>query len=152
MKEREAFLNSMTAIQEANIELQRILEKLKDVKTVIEAQTKSLHLTSSERPNPPMYEFGHNGYFLCFNSSGFDINLEIGVLKVSLYEKSANEDFDYTELIHKQSIYRFDRDFSGNNGWSDHKTGQDFLTTDELVDKWVKQFITDIGKRKKKHS
>jgi hypothetical protein len=152
-KEREAFLRSQDAVREANYELQKIVEKLKEIKLIIEDPSTHLNLATSERPRPPMYEFGHSGYYLCFNnSSGFDYGIESGVLKVTLYEKSGHEHFDYKEQVHKQSNYGFDRDLIGNNGWSDHKTGKDFLTTDELIDKWVKQFINDIGKRKKNHS
>jgi hypothetical protein len=149
-KEREAFLRSQDAVREANTELQKIVEKLKEIKPIIEDPTTFLHLGTSERPRPPMYEFGYNGYYLCFNnSSGFDYNIESGVLKVTLYEKSGHEHFDYKEQIHKQAHYRFDRDLIGNNGWSDHKTGKNFLTTEELINKWVKEFINDIGKERK---
>jgi hypothetical protein len=27
----------------------------------------------------------------------------------------------------------------GNNGWSEHNTGKDLLTTDELIEKWVNE-------------
>lgn len=152
-KKREAFLRSQDALSEANNELQKIVEKLKDIKPIIEDPSTYLHLGTSERPRPPMYEFGYSGYNLCFNnSSGFDFDIESGVLKVTLYEKSGREHSDDKEQIHKQTNYRFDRDLIGNNGWSEHRTGKDFLTTDELIDKWVKQFINDIGKRKKNHS
>jgi hypothetical protein len=152
-KERETFLQSHEAIIVANNELRRIVEKLKEIKPLIEDPTTYLHLGTSERPDPPMYEFGFNGYYLCFNNSTpFEYNIESGELKVILYEKSGHQHIDYKEQVHKQTTLRFDRDLIGNNGWSDHKTRKTFLTTDELIDKWVKQFITDIGKRKKNHS
>ncbi|MFN3952795.1 MAG: hypothetical protein ACK4KT_10380, partial [Thermaurantimonas sp.] len=152
-KEREDFLRSQEAIREANNELNKIITKLKDLKPIIEDPSTYLHLGTSERPNPPMYEFGYNGYYLCFNNSTpYQYDIESGILKVSLYEKSGHQYIVYKEHVLKQANYRFDRDLIGNNGWSDHKTGKDFLTTDELIEKWVKQFINDIGKRKKNHS
>jgi hypothetical protein len=100
-----------------------------------------------------MYEFGFNGYYLCFNNvNPIQHDIANGTLKVTLYEKSGHEHFDYKEQIHKQASYRFDRDLILNNGWSDHKTGKGFLTTDELIDKWVKEFINDLVKRKENHS
>jgi hypothetical protein len=152
-KERELFLKSQEAVTQANRELRTIIEKLKVLKPIIEDPENFLDLATSERTNLPMYEFGFNGYYLCFNSV-YPIQHDIakGTLKVTIYEKRGHEQTDYKEYIHKQSIFRFDRDLIGNNGWSEHNRGNDFLTTDELVDKWVKQFITDIGKRKKKHS
>jgi hypothetical protein len=152
-KERALFLKSQEAVTVANRELRIIIEKLKVLKPIIEDTETCLDLATSERTNLPMYEFGFGGYYLCFNnSSPFEYNIENGVLKVTLYEKSGHQHIDYKEQVYKQTTLRFDRDLIGNNGWSDHKTGKTFLTTDELIDKWVKQFISDIGKRKKNHS
>jgi hypothetical protein len=152
-KERALFLKSKEAVTVANRELRIIIEKLKVLKPIIEDTETCLDLATSERTNLPMYEFGFGGYYLCFNnSSPFEYNIENGVLKVTLYEKSGHQHIDYKEQVYKQTTLRFDRDLIGNNGWSDHKTGKTFLTTDELIDKWVKQFISDIGKRKKNHS
>ena len=152
-KERALFLKSQEAVTVANRELRIIIEKLKVLKPIIEDTETCLDLATSERANLPMYEFGFGGYYLCFNnSSPFEYNIENGVLKVTLYEKSGHQHIDYKEQVYKQTTLRFDRDLIGNNGWSDHKTGKTFLTTDELIDKWVKQFISDIGKRKKNHS
>ena len=146
-KERELFLSSQEAMIEANKELSIIIEKLKLLKPIIEDTETFLDLASSERSIPPMYEFGFNGYYLCFNS-GNSMQIDIGssILKVILYEKRGDErSEDYKEYIHHHSTLIFDRDLIGNNGWSDQKTGKDFLTSDELIDKWIKQFITDIG-------
>lgn len=152
-KERALFLKSKEAVTVANRELRIIIEKLKVLKPIIEDTETCLDLATSERTNLPMYEFGFGGYYLCFNnSSPFEYNIENGVLKVTLYEKSGHQHIDYKEQVYKQTTLRFDRDLIGNNGWSDHKTGKTFLTTDELIDKWVKQFISDIGKRKKNYS
>jgi hypothetical protein len=149
-KERDLFLKSQEAVTAANRELRTIIEKLKELKPIIEDPETFLDLASSERTNVPMYEFGFNGYYLCFNSV-YPIQHDIanGTLKVTIYEKRGHEKTDYKEYIHKQSTLSFDRDLIGNNGWSEYNTGNNFLTTDELIDKWVKQFITDIGKRKK---
>ena len=153
-KERELFLKSQEAVTEANRELRTIIEKLKVLKPIIEDTETCLDLATSERTYLPMYEFGFNGYYLCFNNSyAFQHDISNGILKVTIYEKRDGEQADdYKEYIHKQSTLSFDRDLIGNNGWSEHNTGNDFLTTDELIDKWVKQFINDLGKRKKNHS
>lgn len=152
-KEKELFLRSQEAVTEANKELRAIIEKLKVLKPIIEDRETFLELATSERTYLPMYEFGFNGYYLCFNNScPFQNDIANGILKVTIYEKRNHEQTDYKEYIHKQSTLIFDRDLIGNNGWSEQKTGKDFLTTDELIDKWVKQFITDIEKRKKHHS
>lgn len=152
-KERALFLKSQEAVTEANRELRRMIEKLKVLKPVIEDPETFLDLATSERTNLPLYEFGFEGYYLCFNnSSSFQQGIANGILKVTIYEKRCQEQADYREYIHKQAILSFDRDLILNNGWSDHKTGKGFLTTDELIDKWVKEFINDLGKRKENHS
>lgn len=67
-KERELFLKSQEAVTQANRELRTIIEKLKVLKPIIEDPENFLDLATSERTNLPMYEFGFNGYYLCFNS------------------------------------------------------------------------------------
>jgi hypothetical protein len=64
-----------------------------------------------------------------------------------LYRKVGHQHIDYKEIISSFAEYRFDRNLLGMNGWSDHTTGKGFLTTEEIVDKWVKQFITEIASR-----
>jgi hypothetical protein len=152
-KERATFLRSPDAIREAKDELNTIITKLKDIKPIIEDPATSLHLGTSERQYPPMYEFGYRDYYLCFNNSKpFESDIQNGVLKVSIYEKSGHHNFDYVEQVHKEALYRFDRDLVGNNGWSDHITGKGFLVTNDLINNWAKQFISDIGKRNKEHN
>ncbi len=152
-KEREAFLQSHEAVQAVNQELLNIIDKLKKLKPLIEDTSTNLNLVSFERQNPPMYEFGFRGYFLCFNNSTpFDFDINNVKLRVSLYEKKGHQHIDYKENIHKQEILKFDRDLIGNNGWSNYKTGNNFRTTNELIDKWVKNFIDEIGKIRKNHS
>jgi len=155
-KEREEFLKSDNAVYAANNEIISLIEKFKKLKPVIEDPASHLHLAHSERPTPPMYEFGHNGYFLCFNnSSPFHIDIVenqlalIGTLRVLLYEKIGHHHIDYKENIHKKVELKFDRDILGRNGWSVYETGKYFMTTDELLDKWVKLFIDELCKQKK---
>jgi len=68
-KDREVFLSSHEAIIAANQEMYNIIEKLKKIKPVIEDPSTYLVLSTSERSDRPlMYEFGFDGYFLCFNN------------------------------------------------------------------------------------
>jgi hypothetical protein len=150
-KEREAFLCSQEAIEVARQEVLSIIEKLKKLKPVIEATSELLNLDTTERQHQPMFELGYDGYFLCFNNSrSFIFEGNSGVLKIILYKKNGQQGSDdYKEHVHKQVNLRFDRDLEGNNGWSDHNTGKNFHTTDELINKWVNLFIDDIGKSRK---
>ncbi|HRH84414.1 MAG TPA: hypothetical protein PK210_09255 [Bacteroidia bacterium] len=153
-KAREQFLQSHDAINAANQEMRLLIDKFKKLKPLIEDPTSHLHLGHSERPNPPMYELGTDGYYLCFyNSSPFNIGIvdntlvNTGTLKVTLYEKHGHYQINYSENVLKQVVLRFDRDLLGNNGWSDYDTGKNFMTTETLLDKWVKLFLDGIGKR-----
>ncbi len=145
-KEREEFLRSNEATHNAIAELKIIMDKLPEIKKEIEDPTTNLMLGTGQ--DRGMYEFGYHNFYLCFFCSRIDYGLA-GQLKISLYEKSGHKGFDYKENILKQSVYKFDRDLIGNNGWSNYDTGKDFITTNELIDHWVKKFIEDLGRRKK---
>jgi len=146
--EREKFLNSQEAILTAIAEVKIIMTKLQQAKKDIEDPATHLYLGTGQR-NEEMYEFGYNGYYLCFNlSSPFIYGLD-GRLRVTLYEKKGHQGINYEENVSKQMSFKFDRDLLGNNGWSDFETDKNFIQTDELIDKWVKKFIDEIGRRKK---
>ena len=148
-KDRETFLRGHEAINAARQEVLSIVNKLRKLLPLIEDPSTFLQFNTFDRPHPPMFEFGFNGYYLCFNNSTpFDSGIDSGVLKITLYEKSGHQGLDYKEQVHKHIKLKFDRDLIGNNGWSEYDTGKNFLTTDELIDQWVKSFLDDIGKRK----
>lgn len=154
--EREQFLINDIAVSTAYEEVASIIDKLKRLKPLIEDPTSHLLLGMSERTaNPKMYEFGYQGFFLCFNNSElFDRKIIggrsqlFGVLKVTIYERRGHIGFNYEESVHQQVDLQFDRDLLGKNGWSEAETGKNFVTSEELVDNWVKQFLEGIGKRK----
>jgi hypothetical protein len=126
-----------------------LIDKVKQYKTVIEDPVSNLYLVFQERRDPPMFEFGHNGFFLCFNNSTpFNYEIESGKLKVVLYEKRGEPHFDYSVTVSKLIELRFDRDLFGNNGWSEFESGKNFLTTDELIDIWIRWFIEGLKRRK----
>ena len=146
-KERKKFLESPAANQTARQELILIVEKLKQIKSNIEDSNSYLLFASNERQNPPMYEIGFQGHFLCFNNCNpFEFDISSGKLKVTLYEKSGERYINYNETIHKQIELKFDRDLIGQNGWSDYETGENFIKSDDLVDEWIKIFIDGLGK------
>jgi len=147
-KERDEFLQDYSTIQLAINEVKTIMTKLKEIKEEIEDPATDLHLATTQEDGR-LYEFGSDGYFLSFNlSTPFQNGLD-GRLRVSLYEKSGTEPFDYKENIFKQTSYRFDCDLIGNVGWSDFESGKNFIKTNQLINIWAKKFIEDIRKRKK---
>lgn len=149
-KKRTDYLNSREAILAAKQEVSSIIERLKGIKTSIEDPNTGFYLGTFDRSsNPPMYEFGFHNYYLCFNnSSAFDQGIEYGELRVTLYEKEGHHGINYQEKIINQVRLKFDQDLIGNNGWSEIETSKSFLTSEQLVDKWVKAFISGIEKRK----
>jgi len=147
-QDRLSFLRNPDALVEARSEITVLIEKFKALKTIIEDPASNLYLGFQERRDPPMFEFGHKGFFLCFNnSSPFEYDIESGKLRVSLYEKHGEPYFNYKEINYKRAEMKFDRDLLGNNGWSDFESGNNFLTTDELLDTWVRWFIDGLKKR-----
>lgn len=145
-KNREEFLNSLQAFEAAKSEVELLIQKVKNLKPIIEDPSTYLHLSTGERPTPPMYEFGFKDFYLCFNnSSPFEYSILNGKLRITLYKKVGHQYIDYREIISSSAEYRFDRNILGMNGWSDHTTGKGFLTTEEIIDKWVKQFIKEIS-------
>lgn len=146
---RDSFLNSHELRAIANKEMTVIINKLKQYKTEIEDPVTYLHLAMSERPNE-MYEFSCNDFALRFNWAGlYSQDIRNANLNVSLYEKSGYIHFDYRETIIKQNELKIDSDLLGNLGWCDYESGKNFLTTDELIDNWVKLFIDGLSKHKR---
>ncbi len=159
-KERGTFLNSQESVTAANEEMISLINKFKKASQYIKDPSTNLILSSSERTVVPlMYQIGYYGYYLCFNNcKEFSIGILngiytlVGELRVLLYEKIQINPFETGEKIIEISYLRFDRDLIGTNGWSDNKTGQDFISTDELLDKWIKKFIGDIETKYKNRS
>jgi hypothetical protein len=149
--EREEFLRSQEAIQFALTEMTSIINKLKSLKPLIEDPKTHLLLSSEERANSPMFELGFRNYFLCFNnSSSFESGVEFGKLKVSLYEKRGDRGLDYKEITHKNIELKFDRNLNGHIGWSDSQQTSNFYTSEELIDKWMKDFMDYIELKRKR--
>jgi hypothetical protein len=149
--EREEFLRSQEAIQFALTEMTSIINKLKSLKPLIEDPKTHLFLSSEERDNSPMFELGFRNYFLCFNnSSSFESGVEFGKLKVSLYEKRGDRGLDYKEITHKNIELKFDRNLNGNIGWSDSQQTSNFYTSEDLIYKWMKDFMDYIELKRKR--
>jgi len=44
--------------------------------------------------------------------------------------------------------YKIDYDLNGKIGWCDYNTGKNFITSESLIEKWIKLFIDGLAKRK----
>jgi hypothetical protein len=153
-KMREEFLVGNEVVATANKEIKYLIDKLKLTKPTIEDPLTDLYLNTEERLYPPMYEFGYKGCYLCFNnSSSFQISVRnhqlvlLGMLRVVIYEKDDFYGSNEEEIIIKQVDLKFDRNLLGQNGWADYNTGDGFVVSDELLDKWVSNFLEVIGNR-----
>lgn len=153
--ERDIYLKSDDAIRAANTDIELIIDKAKKLESIIEHPASGLRLGMQESTAAPlMYQIAYQGYCLCFNNSQlFDRYLIqgqtrlTGELRVSLYTISGHKPFDYKETIHSTAAYKFDRTLQSINGWVDLKNGE-FVTSDELVNKWGKKFMDGIEKRR----
>lgn len=150
--ERLIYLRTNDAIVDARNEIASLISKFKALQPIIEGDN-SLHLGTDFRPDPPMFQLCYKGYCLCINNrSPFEQNYAQddfgrpgGYISTVLYTKSGHVPFNYSEDVQESATYKYDRDSSGRNGWSDEETGQEFLTSDELLDEWISKFINGIG-------
>jgi hypothetical protein len=157
---RENFLNSPEAVIAAQDEIIYLINKLKQTKEQIEDPSTNLILSTSERTEPTkMFEFGYLGYYLCFNNClEFRRGLLngnyalIGELKVVLYEKVQLNPWKIGENVIEKTTYKFDCNLIENYGWIDSQSNNELISSDNLLERWVKIFIDDIGKRNKNRS
>jgi len=146
VKERDRFLRYGDGIRAANEEVSIIISLLKQSKEQLEDSATSFHFGTNERKNQ-MYEFGYDGYYLCFNSrNGFEYEMKDGQLIVTIYEKLGHQGINESERRIKQTTYKFDRDLHGNNLWTD---GIKAYSTNELVRIWVMDFVETLEEREK---
>jgi len=143
---RDIFLSSLELRTTAHKEVTIIFNELKKYKIEIEDPKTNLILAFEDKPHE-MYEFGYNGFFLCFFWNGLNCyDIRESNLRVTLYQRSGMKHFDYKEKIIKQSDYKIDADILLNLGWSEYGSAKKFMTTVELIEKWVKLFIDRLSK------
>lgn len=146
VKERDRFLKYGDGIKAANEEVSGIISLLKHSKEQLEDSSSYFNFGTNERPNQ-MYEFGNDGYYLCFNAKdGFQYELKDGQLLVTIYEKLGHQGINERERRIKQTTYKFDRDLYGNNLWTD---GKKSFMTNELVRLWVMDFVETLEVRER---
>lgn len=154
-KKRDEFLVGNEVVATANKEVKYIIDKLKLLKPVIEDPSSYLYLATEERQFPLMYEFGYKGHYLCFNNhSQFQILIKnhqlslLGMLRVVIYEKDDSYGSNKEVRIIKKVELTFDQNLIGQNGWSDVSSGNSFILSDDLIDKWVSNFLEVISNLK----
>lgn len=142
---RNAFLRSAEAIEEARNQVRIIIEKLKEVKRTMDDPATGFILAFEAR-REEMYAIGRNRRYVCFNwcrPSEWDIN--VAMLKVSLYQSEGVWEFDRQDTPFRIIDYKYSRDLDGTNGWVDFQTGENFISTEDLVNQWVEEFLQYIG-------
>lgn len=143
--ERDAFLRSNQAIIVAKNQVKIIIEKLKYIQKTLNDDATGFVFTSISR-NDEMYGFGFKNKFVCFNwCRPYEYNVENAMLKVSLFESVGNFEFDKKNNIEVLVDYRYSRHIDDQDGWVEFETGEEFISTTELVDKWVNDFLEYIN-------
>ena len=144
-KERAVFLSGHEAVYAAQQEVLTLIDKLKKLQPKIEDPSTNLCFNTHIDPIRQIFELSYKGYCLMFNNSNsFNSGIDYGDLRIFIYEKSGHQGLNYKEKIQKQIKLRFDRNLTGNNGWTEHDIKRNFWSTDEIIDKWVKDFLDDI--------
>jgi hypothetical protein len=142
--ELDAFLKSPQAIEEARNQVKIIISKLKEKRQILQDPATGFHLgTMSFRED--MYSFGYKEKFICFDwRQPYEENISQAVLVASLLEVTGMWEFDREERAVKQTKYKYTRNLEDQDGWVNIKTGKDFMTTDDLLNKWLDAFLEYI--------
>ncbi len=147
--DRTTYLESPEALQDEYKEFAKIIVELKELPPSLKDQESGLYFSISEEENR-FFEFGFDGFFLLFkrNSSLHIRSFEDTKLTVIIYQKDGVQDIDYNETIYSKYEYKFDRSLSESYGWSDYKTSKNFMTSRQLIDYWVKNYLDELEKKK----
>lgn len=140
----DAFLKSKQAIEEARNQVKIIISKLKDKRQTLEDPTTGFNLGTMSR-REEMFSFGHKEKYICFNwcrPEEEDVNQAMMI--ASLLEVTGIWEFDRKERAIKLSKYKYTRNLEGQDGWVNFDTGKDFITTDDLLNKWLDAFLEYI--------
>jgi hypothetical protein len=146
--ERKRFFIVGNPIAESDNEVKKIIQLMRETKTKVEDPESHFHLSTSER-REEMYEFGHDSYYICFNWHNRTYEIKDRKLLVTIYEKIEHYGINEGERRFKQVSYKFDRDLSGNNVWTD---GRKSYSSNELVENWVSDYLDILSKREKNRS
>ncbi|MBN1186890.1 MAG: hypothetical protein JXB49_31730 [Bacteroidales bacterium] len=135
---RESYLKSHDSKNDANSEVIKIFQQIKENKSSLEDPKTSFYFAQSEQPGK-MYGFG-NKYWLYFTWKENQFDHLDSILSISIVEM-ASDDFGgriVNDIL--KCDYKFDKRISGEIGWSEIEEGT-FCTTETLIDYWLKQLI-----------
>ncbi|PCH98654.1 MAG: hypothetical protein COB85_01210 [Bacteroidetes bacterium] len=148
-QEREAYLRSAEALENAHAEFDSIVINLKTIKPTLEDKESRLVFSTSE-DEFRYYEFGYMGFFLLFKwvSRHHVQFLNETKLIITIYQKNGHKPFDYEETVYFEKEYNFDRSLSGTVGWSDYHSGESFITSKQLIEYWISRYLDELEKNK----
>jgi hypothetical protein len=147
--ERLQYLNTNQALSDANIEFSRVLSEVCEVPQKIQDNSSRLFFATRTVPNQ-YFEFGYHGLFLLFKRTPprSVVSLEDNKLLICIYQKEGEQHIDYKETTISESNYLFDRSLTGELGWRNESVLNDFNTSRQLIDYWVKKYLDELEKRK----
>ncbi len=141
----DTFLRSPQAMEVAREQVGIIMERLKSAKATLEDPTTGIHFGTFGRTND-MYGFGLGDKYICFNwSRPKEYDVANTRLIVSLLERTGVWEFDLREVTVKRNEYRYSRDLDGTDGWIDLLNGEGFISTEDLLENWINDFVEYIG-------
>ena len=155
-KDRQSFLQSQDAVTAAVNEIEYIARKVQSIKGEIDQTVEHpfmVRLDGYLRIAGGFYDTACYGLVdrslisvLFDNDIPFHGKFGRGMLTASISQLPELYT-DREEKIIENEELRFDRDIYGKNGWSEYATGENFITTDELINKWMKKFFKAISAR-----
>lgn len=160
LRERENFLQSDDAVDAALNEMKSIALKVQSIKKEIDSTTDRPFLERCDgylRISGGFYDT--TMYGICDGESPISIMFSNNVRfhdgaqkgKLTVYiSRLPSYTSNREEIAIKSAELRFDRDIHGNNGWSDHATGENFVSSDELIEKWMSEFFNALDEHRRK--
>lgn len=150
---RIQFMKSSESIVQANSEVELLGDKLMKYKDILERDgTLKLGTKVGQQPFY-FFQINFRNYAICVNHKTLFDNYYIdasgrmeGLIRIAIFTFSGHHGFDYKETIIKLIDYKFDRDLSGRNCWSEINKPEKLYQTDELVELWIIRFIEGIEK------
>src|SRR5450432_571114 len=144
-KERNQYLRSENVLSDAQGEFYKLQTGIQQGAKIMEDSKTGIHFSTESQPGY-YYKIGYNGLALKIHKgiAYENLNCPKTRLTVSICSYSGRPNRDYQENDMYSQEYYFDRSLTGIMGWSIDDKGKDFVTSDRLIELWIKRYISEL--------
>ena len=142
--ERKQYLQSGTALQDARLEFEKIFRGVKELKPQLEDPKTGLLFGIGEDVHREI-SLNHQNRYLRFHweDTPYAQSVTDAALEVLIFRRTGRW-HDAKHEIDREVNYTFDRTIGGQIGWSIEGAQDSFITTESLIDEWVKRYLESI--------